>query len=259
MVPIHINVPYTMLLKRTEFVIEHQFYPEIYFSGDDLDTCHEEEARQLAETLLGNDLLCTIHGPFMDLSPGGVDRRIKEVTFDRFSRTIELGSLFKPRAIVFHPGYEKWKFDGNINIWLESSLSTWLPLVKEAKERGLILAIENVFEENPDPLRMLLQKIGSPNFRFCFDSGHCHVFSKSPLSQWIETLGEYLVEVHLHDNQGEMDDHLPIGEGRFDFKELFKLLAFQGIKPIYTIEPHEEDHLWRSLKAIKRYIDPIVE
>lgn len=255
MLPIQINIPYSMLLQRIDFVTGARFHPEIYFSGEDLDACDEIEAQQLAETLHQQGLVCTIHGPFMDLSPGGVDRRIRKVTLERLSRTVELSTLFKPKAIVFHPGYEKWKYDGNVGLWLESSLSTWKPLVQEAKHRNLTLAIENVFEETPDSLRKLLQEIDSPNFRFCFDTGHHHVFSKTPLSDWIETLGKHLIEVHLHDNHGEMDDHLPIGEGGFDFKELFSLFSRFGVNPIYTIEPHEEGHLWRSLEAVKKYVN----
>ena len=255
MPPIQINIPYSMLLQRIDFVIGHRLRPEIYFSGDDLDACNEMEAKQLADTLHQKDLECHIHGPFMDLSPGGMDRRVREVTLDRFSKTIDLAALFKPKAIVFHPGYEKWKFDGDVDLWLESSLRTWRPLVEEAKERGLTLAIENIFEESPDSLLRLLKEIDSPHFRFCFDTGHHHVFSKIPLPLWMEALRGYLLEVHLHDNYGEMDEHLPMGEGSFDFHGFFDLLSQWGLNPIYTLEPHEEAHLWRGLEAAKKYIN----
>ena len=258
MTNVHINVPYSMLLQRIDLVIKNRFHPEIYFSAEDLDACRQEEAKHLSEILHQNRLQNTVHGPFMDLSPGGVDRRIKEVTLDRFSKTIEMAVLFKPKVIVFHPGYEKWKFDGNVNLWLESSLQTWKPLVQEAKERGLIIAIENVFEENPDSLISLLKEIDSPHFRLCFDTGHHHIFSKTPLSLWIETLKDYLVEVHLHDNHTEMDEHLPMGEGTFNFNEFFNLLSRYKLNPILTLEPHEEAHLRRGLEAVKKYISPIV-
>lgn len=252
---VHINVPYPMLLQRIDFVIQHRFCPEIYFSGDDLDAFRVDEARHLSSKLNKSGLPCTLHGPFMDLSPGGVDRKIKEVTIERLSKTIEVASLFKPKVIVFHPGYEKWKFDGDVRLWFESSLQTWRPLVKEATKQGLTLAIENVFEEAPDSLLMLLNEIESPHFRFCFDTGHHHVFSKTPLSLWIESLKKYLFEIHLHDNHGEMDEHLPMGEGSFNFDELFNLFTQFGLKPIYTLEPHEEAHLWRGLEAAQKYIE----
>lgn len=251
---IHINVPYSMLLQRIDFAIKNRIHPEIYFSAEDLDTCQEKEAKQLAETLHGNGLEISLHGPFMDLSPGGVDQRVKAITSDRILKTIELALFFKPKVIVFHPGYERWKFDGNVNLWLESSLQTWRPLVKEVEALGFTLAIENVFEESPDSIKSLLEKIDSPHFRFCFDTGHHHVFNKTPLADWFEALGRYLVEVHLHDNHREMDEHLPMGEGNFDFDQFFKLLSQYRLKPIYTLEPHEENHLWRGLEAVKKYI-----
>ena len=254
MTVIHINVPYSMLLHRIDFAIQNQIHPEIYFSGEDLDTSHEEDLRRLSGALRENQLEVSIHGPFMDLSPGGVDPRIKEVTRDRLLKTIELAHFFNPTMIVFHPGYERWKFDGNINLWLESSLQTWRPLVKEAEERGLTLAIENVFEESPDPIKNLLEEIHSPHFRFCFDTGHQNVFAKTPLTIWIEALGGFLSEVHLHDNHKEMDEHLPVGEGEFDFNQFFALLSQSKLSPLYTLEPHEEAHLRRGLQAVKKYI-----
>jgi sugar phosphate isomerase/epimerase len=251
---IHVNVPYSMLVQRIDFAIMSRIHPEIYFSGEDLDACREREVKRVAEALHQSELEITFHGPFMDLSPGGVDKKIKEVTLDRLRKVIELALFFKPKTIVFHPGYEKWKFDGNVELWLKSSLQTWKPLVREAEEMGLCIAIENVFEESPDPLKALLEEINSPHFRFCFDTGHHHVFSKTPLLLWIETLGKHMTEVHLHDNHAEMDEHLPVGEGNFDFDQFFRLLSQYGLNPIYTLEPHEEAHLWRGLQAVKKYI-----
>ncbi len=257
MTVIHSNVPYPMLLQRIDFVLQKRIHPEIYFSAEDLDTYDEKDVIYLAETLQEKGLETTFHGPFMDLSPGGVDRKIKEITSDRFLKTIELAHFFKPKTIVFHPGYEKWKFDGNVKLWLENSLQTWRPLIKEAETLGVVLAIENVFEEAPDSLVMLFNEIDSPHFRFCFDTGHQHLFGKPSLPIWFETLGRYLCEVHLHDNHRETDEHLPVGEGDFDFDRFFHLLLLFGLNPIYTIEPHEEAHLWRGLEAVKKYIDNV--
>ncbi len=251
---IHTNVPYSMLLRRVDFAIQNQIHPEIYFSADDLDACRQEDLQRLSEALRENQLEVSIHGPFMDLSPGGVDRRVKEVTRDRLLKTIELADFFNPKTIVYHPGYESWKFDGDINLWLESSLQTWRPLVRKAEEKGLTLAIENVFEESPEPIKNLLEEIHSPRFRFCFDTGHHNVFAKTSLPVWIEALGGFLSEVHLHDNHKEIDEHLPVGEGEFDFDQFFALLSQSKRNPLYTIEPHEEAHLWRGLKAVRKYI-----
>lgn len=251
---VQVNVPFGMLLSNIDFLIRHKINPEIYLSAWDLDKFDDKDFQSTAETLRKNKLEITIHGPYMDLSPGGMDQKVKNVTIERFTKVIELAHYFKPKAIVFHPGYDKWRFDGNVELWLGSSITTWEPLVKIAEKSRLIIAIENVFEETPDSIKSLLNKIDSPSFKFCFDTGHQNLFSKTTLSYWIDSLGEYIAEVHLHDNNKERDEHLPIGEGCFDFDSLFSLLSLNNINPIYTIEPHEEAHLWRGLKAIKKYI-----
>jgi sugar phosphate isomerase/epimerase len=254
MTVIQINVPYPMLLHRTDFAVKNRINPEIYFSGDDLDQYRDGDIQRLSETLHQHQLEITFHAPFMDLSPGGVDQRVKEITLDRFSKVIELARFFKPKSIVFHPGYEKWKFNGNTKMWLDSSLQTWGPLVDVAEKQGQMLVIENVFEETPDTLLLLLSSLESPYFRFCFDTGHHNVFSKVSLSVWLEALGKYLAEVHLHDNHREADEHLPVGEGEFDFKQFFALVSEQKLSPIYTLEPHDEEHLWRGLEAVRKYV-----
>ncbi len=256
MTPIHVNVPYAMLYQRIDFAVENRINPEIYFDAADLDEGREGDVKRLAALLEQNGLEVTIHGPFTDLSPGGQDRRVKEVTRNRFLKTMEWARILRPKTIVFHPGYEKRQFDENVDLWLESSVETWSPLVEEAEKSGLVFAIENVFEETPDSLKRLLDRVHSSHFRFCFDTGHYHAFSmrKVSLSGWIDALGGYLGEVHLHDNHGEKDEHLPMGEGGFDFTQFFALLSGKGLKPVFTIEPHEEAHLRRGWAAARKYI-----
>jgi sugar phosphate isomerase/epimerase len=45
-----------------------------------------------------------------------------------------------------------------------------------------------------------------------------------------------------------------MGEGEFDFEQFFGLLSQFRVNPIYTIEPHQEDHLWRGWEAARRYL-----
>jgi hypothetical protein len=153
-----------MLLQRIDFAIKNRINPEIYFSAEDLDACQEKDVRQLAEILHRNELEISLHGPFMDLSPGGVDKRIKEVTLDRLTKVIELALFLKPKTIVFHPGYEKWKFDGDVELWLKSSLQTWRPLVREAEEMGLVIAIEMSMKTLLTPSKLFWRRSIPPIF-----------------------------------------------------------------------------------------------
>ncbi len=251
---IHINIPYTMLIEHLGAVLEKELNPEIYFSGNDLDAYRVEDLLDAVRDLREQHRSITVHGPFMDLSPGGMDRKVRDVTCARFSQLMEIASLIKPRVIVLHPGYNRWFFDDRVDLWLKNSLPIWEPLVEEAQQLRIPLAIENVFEEEPASLEKLFRSIDSPYFKFCFDTGHYHLFSRVRLSSWFEVLGSQIIEVHLHDNLKSRDDHLPIGEGSVDFEAFFSLLSKWAPKAVLTVEPHEIDRVDRSLKACRDFL-----
>ena len=75
---IHINVPYSMLLQRIDFAIKNRIHPEIYFSAEDLDTCHEKDVQHLSEDSprkpIGNYPPRSIHG-FKSWRGGSKDQR----------------------------------------------------------------------------------------------------------------------------------------------------------------------------------------
>ena len=64
-------------------------------------------------------------------------------------------------------------------------------------------------------------------------------------------LAVFIGHVHIHDNNGSADDHLPVGEGNFPFSDFFATLAEKDIDPIITVEAHEEGDLWRAVDNMR--------
>jgi sugar phosphate isomerase/epimerase len=251
---VQVNVPFPMLLENLEGILQRGLQPEIYFSSKTLDHLSWKDVERVSQKLRQKNISVTFHAPFMDLSPGAVDEKIREITASRFSQVMDLVPYFHPRTIVFHPGYDRWRFDSDVALWLENSLLTWKPLAERAEGLSVILALENVFEENPSILWRLLEGIHSPYLGYCLDTGHGHLFSKVPIVQWVEVLGPRLVEVHLHDNHCQADEHLPMGHGEINFAGLFLSLREKKLQPIYTLEPHLKEHLEPSLRALEKYL-----
>lgn len=246
----HIHIPYPLISEHLKFLKDLRPHLEIYFGAASLDSVSREEVIQLREMLeYGPDL--SIHGPFMDLCPGAVDAQVRKVTMSRFFHTLDIAEILRPKTVVFHSGYEKWKYGLSIDLWLEKSLQTWRPIQKRASEIGVRIAVENIFEDASANLKALMDEMHSEDFGICFDTGHFNLFSKTPLEEWMSDLNPYILELHLHDNDGTADQHLPPGEGTFDFPKFFALLANRNC--VHTIEAHSPGHVLRALESLRRF------
>lgn len=248
---IHVHVPCHKIESYSGFLNEHKLNLEIYFPASTLDILRKGDIEQIMGSLNYKPAL-SIHAPFMDLSPGAVDSKVRLATTERFSHIMDIAEMLCPAAIVFHSGYEKWKYNHNADIWIENSIRTWEPLIEKAAGLGVKLAIENIFEDEPSTLQALMEKLGSETFGICFDTGHCNLFTKVPATHWIESLRPYLVELHLHDNDKTADLHQPPGDGTFDFNALFSTLANRN--HIYTIEAHTPGNVLKSIESLKNYV-----
>ncbi|MBI3593122.1 MAG: sugar phosphate isomerase/epimerase [Nitrospirae bacterium] len=245
----HIHVPYEKIGDHIQFILQNRLNLEIYFNSGNLDSIDRSAVQKLKETLNYNPSL-SFHAPFMDLCPGALDLGIKKVTIERFNQVLDIAEMLKPKIVVFHSGYEKWKYALKIDLWLEKSLETWEMLNERAKGIGVKIAIENIFEDEPINLRLLMEKMDSGNFGVCFDTGHCNLFSKVSLNKWLESLSSYIIELHLHDNDKSADQHLPVGDGTFDFNTLFSSL---NRNCVYTIEAHTPEMVLKSIKRLEEY------
>lgn len=250
----HIHIPYQKTGEYLSLIKENGLNLEIYFQSFSLDVLKEEDVKRLRDSLDYNPGL-SIHAPFMDLSPGAVDSKVRAATAERFTHVFDIAEILQPKTIVFHSGYEKWRYAHRVDIWLEGSLLTWKPLIERAAGMGVKIAIENIFEDEPSNLEALMRELACANFGVCFDTGHFNLFSKVPLSNWLEPLKPYIIELHLHDNDKTFDSHLPIGDGTFDFQTLFSTLKDKNC--LYTIEAHNPENVMRSMERLKEYITKI--
>ncbi|GAB6182493.1 sugar phosphate isomerase/epimerase family protein [Thermodesulfovibrio hydrogeniphilus] len=246
----HIHVPYNKFYEYAEIIQREKLNLEIYFDAKSLDEINENDILRLRKALNYEPSL-SFHGPFMDLSPGTVDSKIREVTIERYNQVLDIAENFNLKTIVFHSGYNKWNYAFKVNIWLENSLITWEKILPRAEKLKIKIAIENIFEEDPENLKLLMEKVSSPYFGICFDTGHFNLFSKSGLKFWIEELKKFIIEFHLHDNNGSADEHLSIGSGSFDFKTLFNLISNENY--VYTIEAHSAVEVFRSIEKLNEY------
>lgn len=253
---LHAHIPFSRIPEHIGLIRDKKLDLEIYFQAADLDVLSGDGIDSLKSDLDYGPSL-SFHAPFMDLSPGAIDSQIRSATLRRFSHVFDIADILKPKIVVFHSGYEKWKYALHTDLWLKKSLETWQPMNRRAEAMGVKIAIENIFEDEPSSLRLLMEQMSSPNFGICFDTGHFNIFSITPLESWMEMLNPFIIELHLHDNDRSSDQHLPVGEGSFAFTKFFSLLANRDC--VHTIEAHSPEKVMLSMQRLTHIIHQFPE
>lgn len=247
-----INVPYPILRANLERLSHIGVGVEVFFGNNIIDDVDAHEVIELGKTLKERTIPCTVHAPFMDLSPGGFDKKILSVTRDRLKKAVQLARHLGALSVVCHPGYDKWRFDGDQQLWFDSSIETWTEVLREA-DKAVPVMLENIFEEEPATFIMLFDYFREKDLWFCFDTGHFNLFSKLPVEEWILPLGDRLRQFHLHDNHGRSDEHLPVGTGTFPFRALKPFIGTLR-DPIFVLEPHSEAVLAESIRKAREFL-----
>ena len=84
--------------------------------------------------------------------------------------------------------------------------------------------------------------LGSPSLRFCFDTGHGNMTGNT--AELLDALAPWTNYVHLADNHGINDDHVPYGKGTVAWQEVFERLRRNSFDGVFCIEfPVREDRI----------------
>ena len=249
---VKVNAPALMLeAGLIDLFLSWEINPEVGITGQTLDEWTRADWTRLARRLLEAGLRPSVHGPFFDLSPGAQDGKVLEISRQRYARALETAALFEPEHVVFHPAYQHKLFQYYQEKWIEVSLESWRGAARLAKDLGLNMVLENTFEDNPDQMAPLLTTLAEEGVGFCLDVGHASAFGQVGFIPWLEAFSPYLRALHLHDNHGHNDEHLPVGQGAIDFPGFFSWLRNNNIEPaVVTLEPHHKEDLLPSLKKL---------
>jgi len=248
-----INAPYRFVRQRIGLIRKLDVGVEIYFHNNVIDEVSDGDITETGKILHGEGIACTVHAPFMDLSPGAVDKDVRSITRDKLKKTVAFANVLGALGVNCHPGYDKWRFGQEVELWRNGSIETWNEVLTEAGD-SLPIMLENIFEDEPDSLYELFRHFDRKNLYFCFDSGHFNLFSKVSVERWMSMLGHKIREMHLHDNYGKRDDHIPIGQGTFPFRELKAFLKTHREGLILTAEVHSELDAVQGIKNLKEFV-----
>ncbi|HXW61252.1 MAG TPA: sugar phosphate isomerase/epimerase family protein [Candidatus Acidoferrales bacterium] len=209
--------------------------------------------------------LQSLHAPTERSSGGGRSggapisisdpERIRRVdAMDEVKRALEVAETIPFRYLIQHMATSHQPVDPRT---LDAAFSSLEHLVLFAKQRGVVIAIENTPNEfgSPESLAQFVKQTRLNDLRFCFDLGHAHI--AEGVAAGFELLRDRTVTVHVHDNHGETDEHLLPFDGTIDWGAALGAITAVREPPAVVLELKERSPGVPSLEQIRTAFDKL--
>jgi len=186
----------------------------------------ENHSGELLRQISRKGIDYSVHSPVWDMNLTSENAQARQAALDAYKHSIVFASLIGAKHVVLHPGFCYASVFDKL-VARQRAEQAIASLCEFNKKYGMLLLVENVgskatsiFTQNEyiDFIESFEGKIGS-----LLDIGHAHLCCWD-LPQLISRLKKQIFAVHLHDNDGNSDSHLPLERGNVDWESIFKSL-----------------------------------
>lgn len=194
------------------------------------------------------------HGPFLDLYPTSPDPRIVAVARERHEAALQAAGELGAGIYVAHTNSIPLIRNRDYReTFVATAAEFWRRMADRAGRSEITIALENMWETAPDLQEQIVGEADHPYLKASFDNGHALVFSRRPSADWIRALGDDLVHLHLHDNDGSYDEHRAVGEGTEDWPSLLEAHREAAPESILVVECDRLEVNRKSLKVLRAF------
>ncbi|MGB1873633.1 MAG: sugar phosphate isomerase/epimerase family protein [Akkermansiaceae bacterium] len=207
----------------------------------------------------------SFHAPFADhIDITSLDEEQRKNSVRELIKACEAAAELGVRHMVLHPGPEREGRPPAEEFFyhLEKACEGVNEVARRCEELGMSLLLENMlphllFGRIQDML-YILGAARSQNIGTCLDTGHAHLAGDLPMA--MHKLSCHLRMVHINDNKGDWDGHLPPGEGHIDWKDVMTQLernAFRGglILELSNRHGNDYDKLMQEARDAREYLN----
>lgn len=234
---------HTPILECLESIRESGFCMiEVVFSPPHLDYKNLSAVREAALRIeeLGMEAY-SFHAPFAnDIDISSPDLATREHALDEILRAVEAASMLGVHYFVIHPGPENADIPSREErmVRIENVVSVLNRVAIRCSEAGIKCVLENklphlLFGSSSD-IVWILGMLETNEVGACLDTGHA--FLAGDLYPLVYKFGPHLRMLHVHDNNGHGDEHLPPGEGRIEWGAFVRELVQVGFRGAMILE-----------------------
>ncbi len=194
----------------------------------------------IAKSLKRHGLGLVCHLPTF-LSTADLAERIRQASLEEMLQSLDVAVKLGAEKVVLHPsmvfGMGGFVLD-NVKEYALTFIST---MVSAAQHLGITICLENMMPRNmlgvePQYFKEILREF--PSLALTLDTGHANMGDPDGhrLKALVSCFGDRLGHIHISDNLGVRDDHIPVGSGTVNFPAFIRDLKKSGYDETITLE-----------------------
>lgn len=213
-------------------------YPSV-----ELDNTPPEVIAKAKDILSKSGMDVCVHAPFFELNIAAFSDGIRQQSIGEINKAVDLCAAVGGQVLIVHAGdhtYSELKgvsrHDNPLakRQW-DNNIDSLKRINDYAQAKGITVCLENIgfnaIDQCYADLIDIRKEVGD-SLQFTLDFGHARL--QEGAEKGIAVLGDNIRHIHLHDNKGASDDHLPIGFGNYDFSAFVDY--FKNYPGVITLE-----------------------
>jgi sugar phosphate isomerase/epimerase len=171
------------------------------------------------------------YGEHIDITSS--DKTFRKQSIREILLALDAAAVLGAGNFVLHPGPEQGGPAQTVKERTEklrTSTDSIGIIVEQCLKYGITPVLENMLPSmyvgTAEDLASILDRLGLDQPGVCLDTGHGHL--SGGLRCVVDRLWPRLQVLHVHDNGGESDEHLPPGQGSIDWHALLHALLAAG-------------------------------
>jgi sugar phosphate isomerase/epimerase len=201
------------------------------------------------------DFKYSVHAPNIDINLASVNPFLRSAFKKTILKVVVFATELDAGLLVSHVGRLSRDYPQKlVRKAMKNAIDSLRKINQLSSNLGIIFTIENDHKSNdyvlagyPEQIEYLIENVGC---KLTFDIGHANTIGK--IEDFTKLLDKFIVNVHLHDNDGKVDEHLPIGKGSINFVRVFKKMKDWRSKKPLIIECHNYAGIKESIDFMKQ-------
>lgn len=234
-----------------EAISEHFELWEVLSEGEHRLELVKDDLRHARDSL---GLRFQVHAPMSDVNIGSVYEPMRRAAVDEMKGAIVSCRELDIRVVTVHPGFVNGIAFLDRSKAFEMTKRSIRELAPFAEEHGVDMAVENLpanINATCTRAEELLEAVEGTSASICFDMGHANTTGE--LDRMLGLVSRFR-NVHLHNNDGQWDQHNVVDQGTADLAKVMSVLR-SSYSGNMVIESTDLGPAVESLAVLRAFLD----